>query len=886
MTTRTMVFQAKIDGKTFRTQLKRLKDDGGKAFGGATQGAKGLGLQMGVTAGIVGALTEKIIELGARATAELKGIAERGVEMNKTFEQAERVFGNVFNDPNLGKQTVQFLRDTADALKIAQDEAIGFGQRILPRTSDLETFQKLLELTAVQASATGTTVDDLEFSIREALSGDFVSIRDRFDLSRETVERIKELGQEIGLDKALAQELGREFERLGKVRLTDTLDADLKTIRSEFSNLQAVLGSPIFEQLKETLGDVLSAFENNKGDITEAALALGDMAAAAVDLVGSGIIDFIEDVDTDGVQEFADRFIDVFNTAGLLLDLIDAPNAFNSLIDGATTLLEKLGEAGRTAARIAAISRAQRAQVLAENKALEDNLESFVGEVNTDGPLVNQTALRAVGRLFADEELKVRAAAEGQKAYEQSLRESLEAFEEFDEAQAKSAETTETRSERAKQQVEVDEDAINAALERKAAEEELTKTLDEAASAEERVEEATEKANKAREDADLDLQIKQERRLTKELLDNARAREKIAQANAEAVADINRKNLESVEDEIKDLSREEQKIARDGARQQTKIATDEANQKLSIERDFRQRLDGIRRSFEQSATEAAINVDAQAFARAKRTRDNQITDAEATRDNQLEETRITAQQQREELKVQLRAEVEDARIANRQKLEDLQMRLARELEEQRIANQRDLEEQARVEAQKAEDRLTRNAQEIADLETQFQRKQEALQDSLKAEFAAIAAAEEAKTAKVAAEEAERTRIVEENARRRAAANAARQRVNQSGQSTVGGGIPVLHQGGAIGAGQTALVQTGEGFLPDERLFTPSVSGTVIPRSDMFSPIGGLGAGGVNRSVTNNNTLNAGLTPNMINDPEVMAIFEKMAERAMQRVFLR
>lgn len=878
MTTRTLVFEAKIDGKTFRKQLRGLKNDGDAAFDGATKGAKGLGIQMGVVSGVTTALTQKIIELGEKAASALYDIAQQGVDMNKTFEQSERVFSNVFKDPNLGKQTVQFLRDTADGLKIAQTEAIAFGQRILPRTSDLETFQKLLELTAIQASATGTTVDDLEFSIREALSGDFVSIRDRFDLGRETIARIKELGEEIGLDKALAQELGKEFERLGKVRVTDTLDADLKTIRSEFSNLQAKLGEPVFEQLKETIGNILEAFKNNKGDITEAALAIGDMAAAAVDLIGSGIVDFIENVDGEAIQDFANAFSEAFNTAGLLLDLINAPEAFNALVEGATTLVEKLSEAGRTAAQIAAISKAQRAQAEAEIAVLDPRLAGLA-------PKLGGGVTRLIGRGLADEETEAKARIAGEKAYEAAIRESLEAFEDYEKAQDKSAKAQETRDQRANEKTEVDEEALKAALARRQAEEELAKTLDEGAAAEKRIEEATDKANKSREEADLDLQISQQRRLTDELLDNARAREDIARANAKAIEDINRKNADAIEDEIKDLSREEQQIARDGARRQADIARDEASQKLSIERSYRQQLQDIRRSFEQSAQEAAINVDAIAFAQAQRQRDSQIADATANRDNGLEDAKIKAQEQREELKAQLQAEVEDARIANQQKLEDLRIRLARELEEQAIKNQQEYEEQAIVEARKEADRLTRDAQEIADLELKFQRKQEALQASLEAEYAAIAAAEEAKTAKVSAEEQERTRIVEENAKRRAAANTARQRIsdNAGGAPAIGGGIPILHSGGALGAGQTALVQTGEGFRPDERLFTPPVSGTVIPRSDMFSPVGGGGGFNSTRIVNRSATVNAGLTPNMLNNPETMAILEKMTERALQRM---
>lgn len=808
MTTRTMVFEAEIDGKKFKGQLKELGRQADKEFNQASKGANSLNVSIGksalAVAGVTAALfkmfdiLQDVSQLAAETFADL---VKRGVELNSTFELSGTILGNALNDPQLGQAAVRVVDELAKKFRANRGDAQEFAQSILPRSDSIETFTELLRLVDIQADTTGKSFDELGFSIREALAGDFVSLKDQFDIGKDTIARIRELAPEIGQSAALAQALREEFERLGKTNVADgTFSGSLKDLRTAYDDFAQTVGEPVFEELKEQITAVLQAINDNEEGVTRFGQAIGDLAAAATRLIGTELTDFINGLDFEALESGVDNITRLINAISAVIEIVkfgvssgaleiafglstgNVAIASGGFIKAAATDYEDLGNVLK--------------RVFDEQQQLEADLQKSISERGVVDRSVSDDVKNRI-----DAELKAK----------------------FD-LQQQNKQLAETEAELAK--------------------------------AQEKVTKATEDANRARENADLDLEIRQQRRLTDELLANARAREDIARANAEDIADINRKNAADIEDAATDLSRQEADIARRGSRQRRRIAQDEANQRLSIERDFRQQLEQIRRTFEQSAQEAERNNDAIAFARAVRSRDNSIADATANRDAQIEDAKVAAQQQREVLRASLQAEIEDAQIANTRKIEDLRSRLGRELEEQAIKNQRELEEQAILEARKEADRLERDARELADLERQFERKQEALDKSLKDEFAAIAKAEQAKTELVQQQEQKRVEIAKQGARQRAQAN----QIGVSTRATSNAGsVPILHDGGFLGAGQTALVQSGE------RFFTAPQNGLVAPQQ-MFSPPALRSMIGGNTTINNSTSASLTTTPNIASDP--------------------
>lgn len=248
---------AKNYEKELKDAIKTSKEAGvaTKGIGVAAAGAAGVGVAA------VSQLIDTFVGLGQAAAGAFVEVTKGGIELNRQFELTEKVFTNVFGDPKLGAATVDFINETADSLRIARGEAAQFAQTILPKTGGLDQFTELLRLADIQADTTGQRVNELEFAIREALSGDFVSLKDRFDLGTEQINRIKQLTPELGSAQALITVLTEEFTKLGKTDISGTLSSNIKDIQSVFTGLQAQLGKPTFDQLKIQSDNLLKSLE-------------------------------------------------------------------------------------------------------------------------------------------------------------------------------------------------------------------------------------------------------------------------------------------------------------------------------------------------------------------------------------------------------------------------------------------------------------------------------------------------------------------------------------------------------------------------------------------------------------------------------------------------
>jgi hypothetical protein len=268
-----------------------------KGIGLAAAGGIGLGLAA------VSKLTDAIVNLASTSAKFFIEFTKGGIALNRQFELTEKVFTNVFGDPQLGKATVDFLNETADSLRIARGEASSFAQTILPKTGGLDEFTELLRLTDIQADTTGQKLSELEFSIREALSGDFVSLKDRFDLGTEQINRIKELTPELGRSQALITVLTDEFTRLGKVDISGTLGTNIKDLQATFTGLQATLGKPGFEQLRIQSEGLLNALNRNEEGLQRTAIALGEVTSNVIELVGTELVEFIDSLDFTSIED-------------------------------------------------------------------------------------------------------------------------------------------------------------------------------------------------------------------------------------------------------------------------------------------------------------------------------------------------------------------------------------------------------------------------------------------------------------------------------------------------------------------------------------------------------------------------------------------------------
>lgn len=873
-------YTADLDLSNIATSLKKIDQkfdqfakNSDKAFKGIASSAKTSGVSLDVVSGVVSELTGQFLRLANVAISSLINISKEAVRLNASIETADKVFDAAFGDPKMGEEVIKFLDETAERFNINKDLARQFGQSILPKTDSTENFIELLRLTDIQADVTGKSVKELEFAIREALGGDFVSLKDQFDISKAEVDQIKALTPELGAAGALAQVLGENFEKLGKVNIQGTLNTDLKAVGSELTDLQTDLGKPIFEELKNQVADLGGVLNERGDDFALMAGAVGDVVANVVDFVGSGLTDFLENLDTDQVIEIANNFLGMVESGRNLVEVLGLLELPGELLDQVETLTSKLTEAFTTAVKIAGLAKAEIAKRQAEANVVAER--SGLGN-NPVTRTLAATGLALGADEFVNEADQAAIREAGEKAYREEL---LKTVEVLDESKKRTEAVTEAQKKRREEQgkeTEANTQAIDDFLRLRAEEEAAAKAAEDLAKAQEKVNEKMDdlKTDQAR--AELDALIKAERAAVDAAVDAAREREKIALKNQQAIEDIARKNEQAVIDAGVEAGRDEADAAREGGRsladisrsqaqKQIDIARQAAQKKADIETQYRRKIQEIAQQFSIAALDAERSRDAVAFLAAKRERDLAFAGAGTERDQgladvgtetgrQQEEARIEAERAREEARIQAEQAAEDRAIENERKMEDLRAQLTRELEEQRLANEQEIEEQRLAEERKQEDLTTARARDEEDLKLSLERKRADLEKSLADEVALIKAAEAQKTAAFSSESQRRIAIAKKEAdeMRRLQAQSA-SGAGRGGNPLTGGptrGFPGRAAGGPVGPPGSYMV--GE---QGRELFTPSVPGYVTPNNRIPSSVPAPAGAAYNRTTIDNSQNN-------------------------------
>lgn len=731
-----LVYRASLDDSEVLKALKRidgnierLADDASSQFERVGQNANLSGAQIGAIGGIVGALTTQFIELGQQAVQSLIQIGQQSVQIASGFDTLRaRLLGIFDGSEQAADEAFNFIRDRSQELGIDLGELAG---AFLPKVEDLQQFERVAKIaTALARSDPEQGAIGARIALIEALSGTFTSLQRRFEIAGKDIDRLQEAFDTEGVEGFLStleqvlDESGKSFDDL-----SDTAQAAFAQVGQQGEEILGNLGGPVLDELKEQFQDLGEVLSENGDDFALIADTFGRVVAEVIDFVGSGLTDFLANIDTEKAIELGEAFFDLVNSARTFAEVLNLTELPQGLIDDTLFLVEKLNEAVTTATQIGALARATVARRQAEEQVRAEQ---------------GLTALGGLVSFAGTEEQQAEQVAAGQKAFNEVIKEAAGLLDESTKAQEENRRATDERAEAIRRAAEGDTDAADALL----AEVQAAK---EAAAAQKEYEEAiakrteeTEKLERDNARARLDLIADTEDKAIDELIKAAQKREDIARKNAQKIADIRRDNEQRITDAATDLTRDEEDIARKRARALEDLEEESAQERADIERDFREELQSIQSQFNKSAQEARESRDAVAFIQAQQRRSEQIREAKAERDKAIEIAKEQGQERREELKKQQERELEDAQIANDRKLEDLQLRLERELEQQRIANERDLEQQSI-----AEDRITQELKReydkrVEDQNKALERKRADLERSLAAELEIIKSFEEQK----------------------------------------------------------------------------------------------------------------------------------------------
>lgn len=234
-----------------------------QALGGLEQSAEGLESRLkglAVQVGLVGVAYKALDTLQAQVTA--------GVRLNMELEDLTAQFTAFTKDAGASAAILKELRTEADKTPFSFREMAQAAAMLQPaaKASRMELMElvRLSEILSALNPLQGLT--GAAFALREALSGDYVSLVERFNLPRQYMTQLREQG--IPAIEAVRMALRLMGADADLVALkAGTLAGKWSTFNDAMDSLRLTLTKPIFEAMKRGLDSVQTALAENKKDV-------------------------------------------------------------------------------------------------------------------------------------------------------------------------------------------------------------------------------------------------------------------------------------------------------------------------------------------------------------------------------------------------------------------------------------------------------------------------------------------------------------------------------------------------------------------------------------------------------------------------------------------
>jgi hypothetical protein len=481
-------------GKKADDSFGRARDELGGFIATGEKGGKKLGASIGglvtplgaVTAGVA-ALSAAFVALAAAGVSAFADITAEGVQLASQLENARITFTNILGG-NAEAAEVFLGRLNQQALKLGVNfnELSGFAKSLLPDTESVDQFDRLVKAAVtLDKSDPDKSFDDVRIAIEGALSGDFVSLQERFDIPRARIEEIKELQKELGNVEGVVQGLSRFLADTGSdlESFTDTFTATQDRIEARLNVFKTVLGEPVLEGLKEEFSLFDELLAENSDDIQLFVAQIGDIVAAVTDFIGTGLNEFLATLDFSQLEQLGIAIQQAFAAAELIVDVLFQVPEASSGIDRLTASILELRNGLIVVAEFAG-----KLKLALEGTLI---LAKAVFQIKTGDVVAGFESLKDLGGLFDPENIK------------KSANETDAAFDRFAKRLEDISETTKERRKELEEGI-GDPVLIDAELEKKNAE----KAADEAARAQEEIDKKRSKLT----DELADSRIKAERK--------------------------------------------------------------------------------------------------------------------------------------------------------------------------------------------------------------------------------------------------------------------------------------------------------------------------------------------------------------------------------------
>jgi len=185
----------------------------GATFALGAIGAMARGMGTAIRGVINTVFSLKTALIGLATGAALKMGWDWLIDPNIQLENMRMTIETLVGDAEAAGKAIDFIMKEALRPGFKPQEVYAAGQMLVPFAKDAEgrfnqeMFEQMMKTAQVlKASTPGKTLEDAAYALREAMSGDWISLQDRFNIPRSTINKLKEAyGVAQGGSKATAE---------------------------------------------------------------------------------------------------------------------------------------------------------------------------------------------------------------------------------------------------------------------------------------------------------------------------------------------------------------------------------------------------------------------------------------------------------------------------------------------------------------------------------------------------------------------------------------------------------------------------------------------------------------------------------------------------------
>ncbi|CCF83651.1 phage tail protein [Nitrolancea hollandica] len=280
-----------------------------KVFGQAEESAGRFGKAIGGVASAAGGfLAANVIMKGFDAA--VGGAARAVFGLNNEYEAAQTRIMAFTKDQAMTADILSKVRDEANKTPFAFNEMANATAALIPTAKMANvSWEELLKTGEILAASNPMEgLEGASFALKEAVSGDFTSIIERFNLSRQTINRLKDEGvPALEIVRQAMAEQGLDASLVAG--MAETAAGRWATFQDTIDGLKMSLTKPIFEGLKNGLTALQGVFDANSERLTRFAETVGNALGGAL----QGAISFLSETVIPTFQGFfqlltADKF--------------------------------------------------------------------------------------------------------------------------------------------------------------------------------------------------------------------------------------------------------------------------------------------------------------------------------------------------------------------------------------------------------------------------------------------------------------------------------------------------------------------------------------------------------------------------------------------------